>query len=357
MTVAPGTPRTATATTTVESGSPRLVPTTVTRVSDIDWATDAPSLAVVATAREAWGTGDYVVARVESTGTLGQVERPGGRMAGIGVGDRIVGALGRRAATLEAVGDWRDVGPEGGMDLLTSAGLLGQATSVAPYFPTLTRLQYLGHLHRDGHPMRMTDGVTRGGTRIPEQIVLIIGTSMSAGKTESAKVVIRALTGQGRRVVAAKLTGAARHRDSLSMWDAGAEAVYDFVDGGLPSTACSTDEFLPAAHAVLDQMCDTEADVAVVEAGASPLEEYNGATLLSLLGDHVVMTLLCASDPYAVAGLVSAFGRQPDLVAGGAANTSAARRLVADLCGLPALNLVDPATHPRLRDLLLDRIS
>ena len=40
-------------------------------------------------------------------------------------GDLIVGALGRRAATLEGVGDWRAVDEELELEALTSAGLLG----------------------------------------------------------------------------------------------------------------------------------------------------------------------------------------------------------------------------------------
>jgi hypothetical protein len=326
----------------------RIVPTTVTRIADLD----SQASSVVPIGRERWGTGDYVVARVrEMSRALRQVELPNGRMADIARGELVMGALGRRAATLEAVGDWRDVTDDGVMHLLTSAGLMGRATSVSPFLPPLVALEYVGHLHLHGELSRMTDWVVPAphGARFDLPVVLVIGTSMSAGKTESAKVAVAQLRDLGLGVVGAKLTGAARYRDPLAMWDAGATAVLDFVDAGLPSTAVPTDDYVRAMGTLLARMGSVGADVAVIEAGASPMEEYNGAALAEIIGPHVCFTLLCASDPYAVAGLMDAFGTKPDLVAGGAANTTAGAALVERLTGLTALNLADPGTHAELR--------
>lgn len=329
----------------------RLIATTVTRIADLG----SEATSVVPLSRDHWGTGDYVVVRVRDfSRALRQVELPNGRMADVGRGELLIGALGRRAATLEAVGDWRDVTDDGHMHLLTSAGLLGRATSTSPFLPRLMSLDYVGHLHLHGQPSRMADWVARPpeAARFDLPVVLVIGTSMSAGKTESAKVVVSLLRDLGHVVVGAKLTGAARYRDPLAMWDAGATAIFDFVDAGLPSSAVPTQEYLAAIRIVLGRMATCGADVAVIEAGASPLEEYNGAALASLIGDRVCFTLLCASDPYAVAGLVSAFGTRPDLVAGGAANTTSGVLLVDTLSGLPAVNLQDPANHIVLKQML-----
>ena len=90
----------------------------------------------------------------------------------------------------------------------------------------------------------------------------------------------------------------------------------------------------------------------VAEAGASPLEPYNGAIAKEMIRDHVKFKLLCAQDPYAVVGVQTAFKRNPDLVAGGAANTDAAIALVKKLSGLPALNLMDPASRGQLGEML-----
>ena len=71
-----------------------------------------------------------------------------------------------------------------------------------------------------------------------------------------------------------------------------------------------------------------------------------------MIREQVKFKLLCAQDPYAVVGVQAAFRRAPDLVAGGAANTRAGIELVEKLSGLPALNLMDPASHENLRDRL-----
>jgi len=94
------------------------------------------------------------------------------------------------------------------------------------------------------------------------------------------------------------------------------------------------------------------ADVLVAEAGASPLEPYNGSVAIAELARQVKFTVLCASDPYAVVGVAAAFQRQPDLVSGGAANTEAGIRLVEKLAGIKALNLLDNASLPELKGLL-----
>jgi hypothetical protein len=52
------------------------------------------------------------------------------------------------------------------------------------------------------------------------------------------------------------------------------------------------------------------------------------------------VSILCASDPYAVLGVQEAFGLTPDLVAGPAADTTAAAELVQKLTGVRALNLL-----------------
>ena len=89
-----------------------------------------------------------------------------------------------------------------------------------------------------------------------------------------------------------------------------------------------------------------------MQAGASPLEPYNGAAVIDELGDNVLMTVLCASDPYAVVGIQTAWNRSFDLIAGPAANTTAGVALVHELTGLPALDLLDYDSYSGLRQRL-----
>lgn len=332
----------------------RYVYTSVTRISDLT----AQSFEVQPVDRAQWQTGDYVVGRVLSTaGALHNIELPNGRMIEAFEDDLIIGAFGERMATLEAVGNWQAI-TDDTFNALTSAGLFGQLTSKSPFMPALMSLRYVGHVTRNGKHMCMSDFVKN----IPEQtltapVILIVGTSMSAGKTTSGRVIVRMLKQQGLQVVAAKLTGAARYRDVLSYKDAGADAIYDFVDAGLPSTVCNEQLFRSAMSKMLAVIASNRPNVVVIEAGASPLEPYNGDTVMALLDDRVCFMLLCASDPYAVMGVASAFARQPDLIAGGAANTKAGIKLVNKLTGLPALNLMDRASYPDLQQRILKALE
>lgn len=318
----------------------------VTRISDL---ADNP-YTVEPMAREHWGTGDYIMARVNNNHRrLSTLELPDGRMTEVMEDDLVVGALGTRAATLEAVGDWRAIDSDGELNALTAAGLFGRVTSVSPFLASPMRLQYQGHLQRNDHKLTMRDclaPIDIVDFDIP--VILIVGTSMSAGKTTSGRVIVHLLSQMGLKVVGAKLTGAARYRDMLSFRDAGAVAVYDFVDAGLPSSAVDEASYREALPYLLSLIAGERPDVLVAEVGASPLEPYNGNIAKEMIRNQVRFKLLCAQDPYAVVGVEQAFQRRPDLVAGGAANTDAAIALVHKLSGLPALNLMDPGSHSDL---------
>jgi len=285
--------------------------------------------------RSTWDTGDYVVGEVVGrAGELSRVELRSGRMIEVVEGDFVVGAWGSRRATLEAVGDWRNITEDGTFHAMTSAGLFGRVTSLAPLMPPIMRLRYVGHVTRSGQKMTMDDFLPP----IPDipyeaPTLLIIGTSMSAGKTTAAKRIIRHLKGIGLHIVGTKLTGAGRYRDVLAMWDAGADDVFDFVDVGLPSTIVEPEEYRSRLRDLLSLVAARKPDIVVAEAGASPLEPYNGEIVLEELGEHVRCTVLCASDPYAVSGVIAGFGYEPDVVAGIATNTTASVELVRKLTG------------------------
>ncbi len=330
----------------------RYLHASVTRITDLEHR----PFEVHELPRDRWETADYVLAEV-----LGPSHYPfeiaNGRLVDAVAGDLVVGALGRRAATLEVVGDWIHTNISGEMHALTGAGLFGLATSLSTWLKPLTPIVYRGHVTRDGHKLSMRDFVQRQAPGMPRApVILLVGTSMSAGKTTTARVVVRMLADRGLSVLACKITGAARYRDILSCLDVGAEHVLDFVDAGLPSTVCDESIYAPALEHMMSRMAALDPDVIVAEAGASPLEPYNGAEAYRRLQPLVRLSILCASDPYAVLGVQSAFGIKPDLVAGPAANTTAAVELVQRLTGVRALNLLERGGAEELRMMLDERI-
>ena len=326
------------------------------RITDLE----SRSFDCVPLERREWQAGDYVMGQLTiARGGFSDIELSSGRLVRPVNGDLLLGALGVRHATLEIVGTFEELGDDGRMDLLGAAGLLGRATSVSGFLPSLIRVDYRGHASRDGKKLNMRDFAKRplepSSYAIPT--ILIVGTSMSAGKTTAAKIIIRELKSLGYRVAGAKLTGAGRYRDILAMADADADAIFDFVDVGLPSSVLHPPLYRERLRDLLGLITEAKPDVVVAEAGASPLEPYNGDTALEELGNAIVFTVLCASDPYAVLGVMHGFNMSPDLVAGVATSTTAAEELVRKLSDAKTLNLLDRGCSRELREMLTTALS
>ncbi len=329
--------------------------TSVTRLAELS----ADTIEIERVDRRSWGRGQFLAATVAGNEELPhEIERVDGRLSEVVAGDVIVGALGTRAATLQCVGDWEAVGDDLRLDALSMAGVIGRCTSRSPFARPVIPLEYLGHVKGPDGLMSMDQFALRPQpTTYDVPTILIIGTSMDAGKTFAARKVIRSLRARDLDVVAAKLTGVGRYRDALSMLDSGAKRVFDFVDAGLPSTVVPPEDYRRALVPLLSAIAAEQPDVAVVEAGASPLEPYNGDICVETLLPHTRFVILCASDPYAADGVMSAFGVTPDLIAGRATSTQAAVDLVERLTGVPALNLLDPESKPLLWALLAERLG
>ncbi len=301
-----------------------------------------------------WQTGDYVVCKIVKKGNDSfKIELPTGRLRGVMGGETLVGVLGERHATLVATGTWKAVREDDVMHVLTAGGLLGRLTSKSVFVHELTIIEYIGHVVRDSEKITMdhfVKSVQQHEFKTP--VVLFVGTSMSAGKTTSARIVTNMLKKAGFNVVAAKLTGAGRYKDILTLKDVGANAVFDFVDAGLPSTICDKEIYLKKVNHLKNLVSSVNADVAVIEIGSSPLEPYNGDLAIESIRDSVKCTILSASDPYAVVGIIEAFNIEPDIVSGISTNTLAGQELVEKLCNVTALNLIDSKTTPVLNNIL-----
>jgi len=328
----------------------KYIYTGLTRISDLA----DKKFKVLKIDKSFWDTGDYVVCKIITKGSdTFKLELPNGRMRGVMGGESLVGVLGERHATLEATGTWKAAKPDGMLHVLTAGGLLGKLTSKSIYIHELTEIQYIGHAFRSEKKITMDDflkPVKQIEFKTP--VVLFVGTSMSAGKTTSARIVTNIFKMAGLKVVGAKLTGAGRYKDILALKDVGADAVFDFVDAGLPSSICPRDVYLEKVNYMKNLISSVDADVAVIEIGASPLEPYNGDLAIEAIREQIKCIILSASDPYAVFGLMKAFDIVPNVVTGVSTNTLGGRELVEKLCGVVALNLIDPKTTPMLKNIL-----
>ncbi|MEC9369102.1 MAG: hypothetical protein VX871_10485 [Pseudomonadota bacterium] len=329
--------------------------TSITRISDLERV----PFEVAPLPRAQWASGDYVQCEVVGKpGALYRIELAAGRRLPVQPGDILVGAFGRRAATLECVGSWEDIGEDGRLHQLTGAGLFGKVTSNSSWVHSPMQLKYMGHARRGSGKLCLRDFVPPApAVAFGLPTVIVAGTSMSAGKTLTMRSVVSLLKAAGSRVAAAKLTGAAGYKDALSYADAGADHVFDYVDAGLTSTVCPREEYAAALDVLLSRIAGTGAEVLVGEIGASPLEPYNGAAAMERLAPHMRLLALCAGDPYAVLGFCNATGYRPDFITGPAANTTASAALVQQIIGLPALDLTSTSGLDTLRGLLQAAIA
>jgi hypothetical protein len=333
----------------------RYIFTSLLRISDLD----KKPFTVKKLEKIKWKTGDYVVGKITNPGNeMMKIELINGRMRGFMKEDLVIGALGERYATLEATGSWKEVEEDGIMHLLTGGGLLGKCTSKSAFLPNLIELEYAGHVVRAGEICKMDDFVKEAKySKFNIPVILLVGTSMSAGKTTVARIIVNHLKRAGLNIVAGKLTGASRYRDILSLKDVGANHIFDFVDAGMPSSIFPREKFRKKLIQLLSRINEVKADVAVIELGASPLEPYNGDVAFEELKASIKCIVLCASDPYAVFGVMKSFDFIPDLVSGIATNTLAGAELIEKLCEVKALNLIDPDTSEAFKAILADKLK
>jgi len=335
--------------------NPKHIYASLTRISDLE----EKGFVVEAISKDQWQTGDYVVCKILDTGSsILKIELRSGRMRGVIGGEYLVGALGERFATLEATGTWKKVKVDMKMTVLTGAGLIGKLTSKSAFIPNMIEVKYLGHTKRKGKKITMDDFVKPiKNMPFKTPVVLFVGTSMSAGKTTSARIVTNLLKQASFKVVGAKISGAGRFKDILAVKDVGADAVIDFVDAGLPSTICPRKVFLKKLNYIKNFISSVDPDFAVIEVGASPLEPYNGDLAIEAIKDQIKFIILSASDPYGVYGIIKAFKLKPDIVTGVATNTIAGRNLVENLCDVKALNIIDPENTNELKKMLNEKLN
>jgi hypothetical protein len=289
-----------------------------------------------------------VVKALEEKRVYDVIELPTGRMAHIGMGDVVVGALGRRDALRGFVGRIPEKVKAGDtLHVLNLGGLLGNAIGGTKEVGHPLRVEVIGMVMKDGRGCNIADAAIPdppADARIPPLIV-VSGSCMNSGKTVAACEVISRLTARGYAVAGVKLTGVAALRDTLNMADHGAVATLSFLDCGLPSTA-GVEDVAPVAKRILrsiEPAAKTELDVVVAEMGDGVIGSYGVDSILrdaefrSLVRAHV----FCANDLVAAWGGIrwlQDISLGVNVVAGPATDNQVGIRYIEDTLHLPAAN-------------------
>ena len=194
--------------------------------------------------------GDLVLVQVVTLGLHKALENSSGSRLEIFPGTIFVGAFGCRYAMDEFEGMIPEyLSEDQECDLLNVGGTIGQVVSTHSFKGDPTRVRVLSFLKDSSNQIANTQNHSKASNSArPEsenkeklKLIIVTGTSMNAGKSNTAKAVIYSLTSAGETVVAGKVTGTSAKKDVLLMKSAGAVEVCDFVDFGDPSTYMLTE--------------------------------------------------------------------------------------------------------------------
>jgi hypothetical protein len=294
-----------------------------------------------------------VVEVLNNKSTYNTLELTSGRMAKVGKGDIVVGALGHRKALFGYSGHIPEsVKPGDIVQLLNIGGVIGLCDSVNPdkgkpfdcrVLGVALHFPYLGE--RIGVPARVGSAKlnydapldTRG---VP--VVALAGTCMEAGKTAAACAIVSRMRHRGLVVDAFKATGVSLRRDILAMEDAGARRSLIFTDLGVVTTTRTNGPAL--TRTMLTELAAGKPDVIVFELGDGILGTYGVDAILEAQDVRAALTgvVLSANDPVAAWGgvklLRERFGIEPCVVTGPATDNSVGVDIIQKQLGVSAFN-------------------
>lgn len=303
--------------------------------------------------------GDVIYGRIESLGQHRELENRSGRIHRLDQGLEAVFVYGNRYATdaYEALVPDRH---QPVVDLVARSGVIGEVRTSSRLVAAPTRVRVLGRAVGDDNqpintrrlgldpPRNGRNGRNgrSGGRRSP--LVLVVGTSMNAGKSTAAIAIARALISAGRKVRASKLTGTASLKEILHMPDAGATNCHDFTSLGWPSTYLLDQAEVLGIFDWLDcRFANNPANHWVCEVADGVLQREVAILLDSaIVRSRLDRLVLCASDPCSALGglrtLGERFGLEVDAVSELVGSSPLGRRELEQETDVPVFDSIAP---------------
>jgi hypothetical protein len=304
--------------------------------------------------------GVVIVAEIlNNKSTYNTLELTSGRMAKVGKGDIVVGALGPRRALFGYSGHVPEsLQPGDVIQMLNIGGVMGICDSATadkgkPFdcrvLGVVLQFPYLGE--RIGVPARVgfrpLDFEARLETRgVP--VVALAGTCMEAGKTAAAAAIVARMRHRGLIVDAFKATGVSLRRDILAFEDAGARRTMIFTDLGVVTTTARTGPAL--TRTMLTELATGKPDAIVFELGDGLLGTYGVAAILEAADIRRTLSavVLSANDPVAAWGgvklLRERFEVEPCVVTGPSTDNQVGIEIIEQQMQVSACNAMnDPA--------------
>jgi len=295
--------------------------------------------------------GDVVIAKITTIGEHVELENRNARIHKIFDGTQFVGAWGNRYATdaFEALVPDR---PVTHCDLVARGGVIGVVKSKFSSVKDPTKVEILGYvLNPDKKVINTRDYPIKIKTK-PNQnprknLILVVGSSMNAGKSTAAKAAIYSLVVKKKSVAAGKVTGTASLKDLLLMEDSGANEVIDFTYLGYPSTYMLEKETVIDIFEKIYAYLSPKAKDYVVLEIADGILQRETSFLLSYPGLHEKLhkLIFCCTESIAVRGgiefLKERYNLTPDAISGRAVNSELGQREIRQFLDIPMFNSME----------------
>lgn len=298
--------------------------------------------------------GDILLARVAELGQHKRLESPAGRRQFLHVGDEILVAYGHRYAPDQFEAEVpADLGP---VNLVAAGGLAARVLTKHGSMDDATLLEPLGLLaDADGvatlsryAPHAISTYEPRADRTIPT--VVVLGSSMNAGKSTTLASLVRGLTNAGMNVAAGKATGTGAGGDPAMFLDAGATKVLDFTDFGVPSTfRMSYPRLKDLVGSIRAELLAGSPDAVVIEVADGVYQEETARLMRDEDFSHAVDRVLFAAGEalgaFAGVGVLQAAGLDVAAVSGRLTSSPLAAREARAALDVPVIDtfdLVDP---------------
>ncbi len=305
-------------------------------------ASSVPKTAIHATAPlKKPSFGDLVLVRVVSLGGHANLEEEFGQRFPIFVGSEFVAVFANRYAPDQYEGMVSNSLNNPIIDLFNGGGTIGTVINRNTTIGEATKVEVLAFFQdAKGKIINTLDYGIPTPAKLKDKkqedktLIVITGSSMNAGKSHTAKMIVYGLTQAGKQVVAGKITGTAAKKDILLMEAAGAKTVVDFTSFGFPSTYKISEEQLTTLYwrmyTHLNALCPKGGYI-VLEIADGILQE-EAYTLLSSFEitetfDHLVFSARDALSAFAgVCMIKEQFDMDISAVSGPIANSALAVR-------------------------------
>jgi len=294
--------------------------------------------------------GNVVVVRaLTDNATYNQLELPSGRLSTITRNDVIVGVLGQRRALKGFVGDLPPkIEPGDRLHILNLGGVIGRCVDHYTDLGAAIEVEVLGMVCDEDSPEGTILNIGKNALaplshlEFSRPLVMVAGTCMNSGKTFAATQIIKHFAHEGYRVAAAKISGIACLRDTLSMQDHGAIQALSFLDCGYPSTV-SVSDISAVAKALVARLNESNPDVIILELGDGIIGGYNVQAVFDdpELMQWVGAIVFCASDFVGAWGgwqILQQKGLRIDVISGPVTDSRMGRDFILKELGIRAAN-------------------